>query len=175
MEELKGIIKIKKIIDKKYILKEKAKASDGFNYKKYKENKQNAFNKLPIYWAFGMEQFKELLQKLNLQDTPKDLKKLVNIGCGGLMLKSDLHLLENYTKNFSKEKLLFWLNHNFRFAYGALRYEMNNHEYYYTGDITDTLDSLNLTFEDIQKNAYLKMAYLRARKDYMKACNLSNY
>ena len=168
-------MKIKKDINKKYILKEKTRTFNGFNYKKYKENKQKEFDKLPIHWAFGMQQFKELLQKLNLQDTPEDLKKLVNIGCGGLMLKSDLHLLENHIETFSKDKLLFWLTHNFRFAYSALRQEMNNHEYYYTGDITDTLESLNITFEDIQKNAYLKLAYLRARKDYLKACNSYNY
>lgn len=168
-------MKIKKITNKKYLLKEKARTFNDFDYKRYKENRQNNFKKLPIYWAFGEQQFKELLQKLNLQDTPEDLKKLVNIGCGGLMLKTDLNLLKNHNETYSKEKLLFWLTHNFKFAYGALKYEMNNHEYYYTYDITDTLESLDLTFEDIEKNAYLKLAYLRAKKDYIKACNSCNY
>lgn len=167
-------MKIKKDINKKYILKEKAGTFNDFDYKKYKENRQEDFNKLPIYWAFGEQQFKELLQKLNLKDTPEDLKKLVNIGCGGLMLKSDLYLLKNHNETFSKEKLLFWLTHNFKFAYSALQYEMANHEYYYTGDITDTLESLDITSKDIQKNGYLKLAYLRAKKDYWKACNLCN-
>lgn len=168
-------MKIKQLTNKKYLLKEKARTFNGFNYKKYKENRQNDFNKLPIYWAFGEKQFQELLQKLNLQDKPEDLKKLVNIGCGGLMLKSDLPLLKNHNQTYSSDKLLFWLTHNFKFAYSAFKYEMSNHEYYYTYDITDTLQSLGLNFEDIERNAYLKLAYLRARKDYLKACNSCNY
>ena len=168
-------MKIKKIFNKKYTLKEKARTFNNFDYKKYKENRQNNFNKLPIYWAFGEQQFQELLKKLNLQDTKEDLKKLVTIGNGGLMLKCDLPLLDEHCRTFSKDKLFFWLTHNYKFAYGALRYEMNNHEYYYTGDITDTLDCLDLTLDDIAKNAYLKLAYLRARKDYIKACNANNY
>ena len=63
------IKKFKNIKNKKYMLKEKARTFNNFNYKKYKENRQKAFNKLPIYWAFGEQQFKELLQKLGLQDT----------------------------------------------------------------------------------------------------------
>lgn len=168
-------MKIKKDVNKKYILKEKARTFHRFDYKKYKENKQKAFNKLPIYFAFGEQQFQEVLKKLNLEDTPEDLKKLVNVGYGGIMRKCDLFLLESHNETFSKEKLFFWLTHNFKFAYSALRYEMSNHEYYYTYDITDTLESLDITFEDIQKNAYLKLAYLRARKDYLKACNACNY
>lgn len=168
-------MKIKKITNKKYLLKERARTFNNFSYKQYKENRQKDFNKLPIYWAFGEQQFKELLQKLNLKDTLEDLKKLVNIGCGGLMLKSDLPLLKNHNQTYSSDTLIFWLTHNFKFAYDALFYEMNNHEYYYTYDITDTLESLDLTFEYVEKNAYLKLAYLRAKKDYIKACNSCNY
>lgn len=172
---MENIKEFKKLNNKKYVLKEKARTFNNFNYKTWKENSQKDFSKLPIYWAFGEQQFKELLQKLNLKDTKEDLQKLVNIGYGGLMLKSDLHLLENHNATFSKEKLLFWLTHNFKFAYSALRYEMNNHEYYYTCDISDTLEALRINIEDIQNNAYLRLAYLRAKKDYWKICNTCNY
>ena len=168
-------MKIKQLTNKKYLLKERARTFNYFSYKQYKENRQNDFNKLPIYWAFGEQQFKELLQKLNLKDTPEDLKKLIRIVGGGLMLKTDLHLLKEHYQTYSSDTLIFWLTHNFKFAYDALFYEMNNHEYYYTYEITDTLQSLGLSFEDIEKNAYLKLAYLRARKDYLKACNTCNY
>ena len=168
-------MKMKKINNKKYILKEKARAFNNFNYKVYKENRQNDFNKLPIYWAFGELQFQELLKKLNLKDTPEDLKKLVNIGCGGLMLKSNLHLLKEHNQTYSNNILKFWLTQNYKFAYSALKYEMANHEYYYTYDITDTLSSLGITFDDIENNAYLKMAYLKAKSDYIQECNKCNY
>lgn len=168
-------MRIRKNDNKKYILKEKTRTFNNFDYKQYKQNRQDNFNKLPIYWAFGEQQFKELLERLNLKDTKEDLEKLINIGCGGIMKKCDLYLLENHNKTFSTDKLLFWLTHNFKFAYNALLYEMNNHEYYYTCDISDTLGALNLTYEDIEKNAYLKLAYLRAKKHYWKVCNTCNY
>lgn len=69
-------MEIKQLTNKKYLLKERARTFNNFNYKQYKENRQKDFNKLPIYWAFGEQQFKELLQKLNLKDTPEDLKNL---------------------------------------------------------------------------------------------------
>lgn len=168
-------LKIKKENNKKYNLKERARTFNGFDYKKYKENRQKDFDKLPIYWAFGEQQFKELLQKLGLQDTKEDLQKLVSIGAGGIMRKCDLYLLENHNETFSNKKLKFWLTQNFKFAYSAFKYEMNNHEYYYTCDINDTLESLSLTADDIQKNAITRLAFLRAKKDYWAKCNVCNY
>ena len=168
---MKNIKLNKKIYKNRYILKNKVRTFNSFEYKKYKENKQKAFDKLPIYFAFGEEQFKELLNKLNLTDKPEDLKKLVNVGYGGIMRKCDLFLLESHNETFSNEKLLFWLKNNFQFAYSAFMYEMNNHEFSYTYDIEDTLYALNLNFSDLEKNALLRLAYLRARKDYLKKCN----
>ena len=167
--------RFKKEINKKYTIKNKMRTFNGFNYKKWKENKQKDFDKLPIYWAFGEKQFKELLQKLNLQDTPEDLKKLVSVGCGGIMRKCDLYLLKAHNNTFSTEILKRWLTSNLKFAYSAFKYEMTNHEYYYTYEIDDTLEALGINFEDIQNNALLRLAFLRAKKDYWKACNNCNY
>lgn len=169
------INKISKISNKKYTLINKVR-NNGFLYKNWRENRQNAFNKLPIYWAFGDNQFQELLKKLNLNDTKEDLKKLVSIGYGGIMRKCDTYLLAEHNRTFSNDILLFWMKNNFNFAYSAFRYEMNNHEYYITYDITETLEALGLNFNDIQNNSgILKLAFLRAKKDYWNACNTYNY
>lgn len=159
----------------KYVLKEKVRTFNNFNYKTWKENSQKDFDKLPIYFAFGETQFQELLKRLNLKDTKEDLEKLVSIGCGGIMRKCDLYLLKNHNETFSKEKLMYWMKNNFKFAYSAFKYEMNNHEFYYTCDIEDTLNVLGITIEEIQKNGLLKLAYLRAKKDYWNSCNTCNY
>ena len=164
----------KTIKNKKYTIVNKMRAFNGFNYRKWKENRQKDFDKLPIYWAFGEQQFKELLQKLNLQDTSEDLKKLTNIGCGGIMRKCDLYLLKQHNETFSSEILKKWLKNNFNFAYDAFKFEMANHEFGYTYEIEDTLYSLDLSFKDIQQNALLKLAFLRAKKDYLKEYNECN-
>lgn len=163
-------MKIKKMNNKKYNIKEKIHMMNGWNYKTWKFNKQADFDKLPIYFAFSDEQFEEALQKMNLKDTPEDLKKIVNIGFGGMMRKCDLCLLENHNLTFSRENLLFWLKNSFRFAYGAFRYELNNHEFFITYDLTDTLNALDLTEKDIQKNNILFFALTKARHDYWKKC-----
>ena len=166
-------MKLKTINNKKYNIKDIEKAKD-WNYKKWINDKKEDFNKLPIYWAFGDQQFQELLKKLNLKDTPEDLKQLVNVGYGGIMRKCDLSLLECHNNTFSSKKLNFWLFHNFNFAYTAFIYEMENHEFGYTYEIDDTLEALGLSLEDISKNALLRLAYLRARKDYLKQYNSCN-
>lgn len=168
---MKNLKTYKNIIKKKYKLINKVRTFNGFNYNKYKENRQNAFNKLPIYWAFGEGQFQELLKKLNLKDTPEDLKKLITIGHGGIMKKCDLYLLKNYETTFSKDKLLFWLNNNFQFAYSAFQYEMDNHEFSLTYDIDVIFSALDITYDDIYINAMLRLAFLRAKKDYLRKCN----
>lgn len=165
-----GNLKIKELENKQYKIKEKARTFNGFDYKKWKENKQKDFDKLPIYFAFGEQQFKEVLKKLNLQDTKEDLQKLVSIGFGGIMRKCDFYLLENHNETFSNKILLFWLKNNYKFAYSAFRYELNNHEFFITYDIDDTLQALGLEWDDVQKNGILKLALARAKKDYWRRC-----
>lgn len=165
-------MKIKKN-SKNYKMLAKARLN-GFSYKKYKNNRQEDFNKLPLMFAFSDEQFNEGLKKWGLTDTPEDLKKIVSIGCGGFMRKCDIPLLENHNQTYSEENMMFWMYNNFKFAYQAFKYEMSNHEYYYTYDLTDTLEALNLTIEKIYNNTLLKIALLKAKADYWNECNKCN-
>ena len=50
-------------------------------------------------------------------------------------------------------------------------YELANHEYNYTGDLTDTLDALGLTIEDVTANAQMNEALLMAVR-HQNAINL---
>ena len=53
-------------------------------------------------------------------------------------------------------------------------YELANHEYCITWDITDTLESLGLTREDIENNKNLKNGLEKAIKRFKKIDNRGN-
>ncbi len=98
-----------------------------------------------IFYAFTDKQFKEGLKKLNLSEGEEN--KLLKFGSGSFILKDrkkDLEdlLLSNkkeIRENLKDEKLLL----------DALRYELSNHEYSYSGNIYPALDALSLKLEDI--------------------------
>ena len=50
-------------------------------------------------------------------------------------------------------------------------YELEDHEYGYTGDDSDTLDALNLTIEDVLQNPAL-LNGLRRAKTYVQSLDL---
>lgn len=87
-----------------------------------------------IFFAFNNEQFHK--NKTPLQEG----EKYVSIGAGGYMPKGKVNqylegvkLIEKWYKTAIKESKLRKQN---------IAYELNNHEAFYTNDITDTLESL---------------------------------
>ena len=94
------------------------------NYREYREVKQKSFNELPIFFAFGMRQFKEAMEERGL--TEKDTDKIYSLGAGGYYLRSDAPLIRAW---FSKKDELPELMKNYEFAEDAFFYEMKNHEF----------------------------------------------
>lgn len=94
-------------------------------YRKYKEQRQKAFNALPIFYAFSRDQFKELMEAHGQRETDTD--KLICIGGGGYMMKADEHLLDEFLENDNLAELM---EEDPEFAEDAFYYEMGNHEYH---------------------------------------------
>ena len=94
------------------------------NYREYREVKQKSFNELPIFFAFGMRQFKEAMEERGL--TEKDTDKIYSLGAGGYYLRSDADKIRAW---FSKKDMLPELMKNYEFAEDAFFYEMKNHEF----------------------------------------------
>ena len=118
---------------------------EGYQEMKQRHQKEvDSFNGL--FFAFNNEQFKEGMEKLGL--TMDDTKKIVSIGAGGYILREQLQSFKDMfsrikeeTKNRKKEE---------KFLLDALIYELNNHEYCITHDVTDALDALDIKKEDIE-------------------------
>lgn len=120
-------------------------------FKKRHSEEMNNFEE--IFFAFSNQQFKEGMEKLGLNE--KDTQKVYSIGNGGIILKEkakEFHAMINRFSNELKENLK-----NDDFLLDALSYELANHEYCITYDLTDTLDCLELELKDI-KPEILKLA-----------------
>ena len=145
------------------------------NYREYREVKQKSFNELPIFFAFGMRQFKEAMAERGL--TEKDTDKIYSLGAGGYYLRSDAPLIRAW---FSKKDELPELMKNYEFAEDAFFYEMVNTEYGYNSQADyDVCRMFGECEFDYQKDGsqYLKdmgygedtiRAYRAAEKKYYK-------
>ena len=98
-------------------------------YTEYRQARQDAFNALPLFWAFNKEQFKEAMEARGLTENDTDkLYKLPN-GGGAMYLKTDAPIVRKFFEDSEKEPKLSTLMKDFAFAKDAIYYEMCNHEY----------------------------------------------
>ena len=124
-----------------------------------KKAHEERINNFKMIFAFSEEQLKEGLKELN---TTKE--NLLSVFGGGFIRKEDK---EDYIKMFKEisqeEEELF---KNDKDLYDAFIYELGNHEYAYTHDETDTLQSLNFeSYEDLTDRQ--KTIFEKAKTKYL--------
>ncbi len=96
-------------------------------YCEYKTQRQSEFDNLPIFFAFGREQFKAEMEERGLKETDTD--KLYSLGHCGFYLKSDAEAIHNWFNKYVDNDPLVQLMNNPAFAEDAFYTEMRNHEY----------------------------------------------
>ena len=145
-------------------------------YQEYKNARQKEVGDLPLKWAFGNEQFKEMMNEWGLKEDEYD--KIGTIGAGGYYLKKDRDIIIAF---FTKPSDLKKLMRDKKFAIEAFEYEMANHEYAinYQGDwdVCNCFSSKELEFEEgkgyteyLTEAKYPKYVieyYEEARKNYI--------
>lgn len=104
--------------------------------KKEQEDKiSQLFKDCSVFFAFSNEQFEQ--NKTPLQEG----EKYVSAGAGGYMPKGQV---DNYLNGM--DAINKWYKAEIKATKGARRaniaYELGNHEAYYTGDVSSTLDAL---------------------------------
>lgn len=134
-----------------------------------KEQHQKEINAFPIYFAFSDKQFVEGMRKLGLD--PSDTDKIYAFGgTGGFYRRSDVDELEHMMIRHCQEMQDAIASDTIgdKFVFDMFQAELSNHEYNYTGDISDTLEALALTYDEIQANPVLKKALKQAIAAYTK-------
>ncbi len=137
-------------------------------YQNLKNKQQRQFNEFPIFFAFSDEQFKVGMKKLGLEEKDKD--KICFIGAGGYIKKENKKQFEELFECFEKEKkqAIEQDKDGTGFIKDMFYYELGNHEYIITYDLSDTLAALDLTIEDVEKSNTLKKGLKLAKKQYLK-------
>ena len=135
-------------------------------YEEMKARHQKEVDDLPMYFAFGQNQFDELMKKLGFENE-KDFKNNVfTIGAGSIILKKDKEKVLTTFLEHDKEMLKAFENDDF--LQSAFEFELANHEYIITFDISDTLRALGIKYKEYQENERLQKIAKKAIEVYKK-------
>lgn len=128
-------------------------------YREIKEKHHNEVNSFPMVFAFSNKQFEEGMRKLGLE--PTDTDKVYKLGgTGGFYRKEDSSALHEMFDRHSKE--LSDAMQDEEFIFEAFDYELGNHEFIVTGDVTDAVEALGMTVEEVYENPKMLNALKKA-------------
>lgn len=134
-------------------------------YLELKKKFEDEFSAFPIQFAFSKEQFAEGMKKLGL-DPEKDTDKVCTGFGGGFFKKTDtdalIAMLDSHDKQL--KAAIAEDSTGEGFIYDMFYYELANHEYGYTRDLTQTLDALGMTLDSVNANPAMVVALQKAVK-----------
>ena len=133
--------------------------SEYKTYCDFKLAERESIDALPIEFAFNDDQFHDMLNKFGITLEEKD--KLRRIPGGGFCLATDAKRIVETMLSWSR-KLDELIASDDDFAVDALRYELDNHEYGYTGEPDDALESLGLPSDVNKLDERMKNLFCRA-------------
>lgn len=134
-------------------------------YAELKQKQQQEVNEFPLGFAFGNDQFSEMMSKWGLDcDNKEDLRKIVSIGAGGYVQKKDVPAMEDMFRRHKKELREFRKNKNE--LKKAILHEMFNIEYEYSHDDEHLLNNLGINLNDFSANEELQKLFKDAEKEY---------
>lgn len=135
-------------------------------YKALKERQQQEINAFPFIWAFNESQLADGMRRLGL-DPEKDKDKLCSIGAGGVIRKTDADAMREMFARHRRElqESIAADKTGDGFIYDMFSTELANHEYSYTGDVTDAVNACGLTVEQLNANPALIIGLKKAADD----------
>lgn len=136
-------------------------------YIEQKNRHQEEVNALPLHFAFGNEQIERKIKELGLSNDPKKrAKQIVSIGYGGFVLAEDYPRVKETFERHAREReeAIAADTTGDGYIYAMFDYELANHEYGYTGDPSDTLMALGITYKDLENNPALANGFAKACK-----------
>ena len=134
-------------------------------YRELQEKQQQESNSFPYMFAFDQKQFDESMRGLGLD--PKDTDKIISIGYGGYIRKTDKDALLSMRVKHNKEvkDAIAADKDGTGYIFDMFEYELANHEYCITWDLDDTLSALGLTMDQVNSDPRMVKALRRAHKE----------
>ncbi len=128
-------------------------------YTSLKSKHQAEVDAFPFGFAFNQKQFDEMMTKWGL--TSDDTDKIYSIGGCGYVRKSDAEAMNKMFERHELERKMA-RKHGDDYLFEMFNYELANHEYSYTYDLTDTLEALGLTMDEVNADPRMTDALKRA-------------
>lgn len=138
-------------------------------YKALRDKHQLEVNAFPFFFAFSEEQFAKGMKTLGL--SPGEEGKLYRLGSTGGFYRRTEHgrLHEMFDRHAAEHQAEIDGDVTGEgYIYEMFSYELANHEYTYTNDISDTLDALDLTAEEINADERLRRGLAKAVSELRK-------
>ena len=131
-------------------------------YAEMKQRQQQEFSAFPMQFAFSDKQFIEGMAALGLE--PTDTDKVYKAPGGGFYRREDGQRLKEMMDRFDRElqEAIAADETGEGFIYEMFLYELDNHEYSYTGDMSDALDALGYTADEVLGDPRLKRGIEKA-------------
>ncbi len=135
-------------------------------YRELRNRQQQEMNAFPLGAAFTDQQFSEMMQKWGL--TVNDKRKILSIGGGCYLRKTDEEAFDNMLLRFRREiqDAIMKDKKGDGFIEEMFYEELANHEFGFTGDLEPALDALNLTVDEINESKQLLNGLNRAIKRF---------
>lgn len=136
-------------------------------YMELKNKIQKEVDEFPMGFAFSNEQFEKMKEELGV----KEDSELLSIGAGGFIRKTDREAFHELFNNKAKrfDEAIAEDKTGEGFIKDMFLYELANHEYCITYELDDTLDALDLTYEEVMNDERLKRGLTLAKNEYL-AC-----
>ena len=136
-------------------------------YADLKQRQQEEFGAFPMQFAFSDRQFAEAMAALGLE--PTDTDKVYKFPSGGIYRKEDSQRLAEMLDRFDRELQSAIADDatGDGFIYEMFLYELENYEYTCTRDLSETLDALDYTLDDIRANPRLNHGLEKARMEVL--------
>ena len=131
-------------------------------YQQITKRHQKEFGKLPIFFAFNTQQFKEGMERFGLKET--DILSIFKLPGGGFYKREDSDLIKEWYERTEREfkNALSEDTTGEGFIFEMFDYELSNHEYCVTGDLEETLNAAGFTFQQVESNPALKNGLKKA-------------
>lgn len=136
-------------------------------YEEIRNRHEKKINDFPLGVALSNAQFKDMMEKWGLSENDTD--KIVSIDGVRFLRKSDIEEYNKLWTEIRKEHkdLIQQDKTGDGYIKDMFICELYNHEYGYTCELDDTLDALELTYDQVMNNPALKHGLELARKEFL--------
>lgn len=130
-----------------------------------KRRQQKEVDDFPMFAAFSENALREGMKELGLADNEGG--KLTSLGCGVFIRTADVPAWESLTLRHKQERneAILADKKGTGFIREMFSYELSNHEYCFTLDLTDTLEALGLTADQINASPAMRRGLHLAIRD----------